>query len=90
MVRIKKRIITGAAVLITVTFAFLGCSRITPENYKKLNSGMTYEEVNSIIGDPANCESTIGIKSCIWEEGDKTIDVKFLTNKVLLFSSENL
>ncbi|MGD9212242.1 MAG: DUF3862 domain-containing protein [Desulfobacteraceae bacterium] len=68
-----------------------GCSKITPENYKKLNSGMVYEEVKKIIGDPVSCsESIIGFKSCDWEESDKTIDVIFLADKVFLFSSKNL
>ena len=88
--RRQKSLVLTAMVLMVTISVIMGCSKITPENFKKLNSGMTYEEVHKIIGDPASCESVIGIKSCIWEEGEKAIAVKFLSDKVLLFSSKDL
>lgn len=80
----------SAILLLSIFFAVMGCSKVTSENYNKLNSGMTYEQVQEIIGEPTSCESSIGIKSCAWEEGDKSIKVKFLADKVFLFSSKNL
>ena len=81
---------TITIILVGIFVLLMGCSKVTPENLKKINSGMTYAEVQKIIGDPANCESKIGLKSCVWEEGDKRIKVQFLAEKVLLFSSKNL
>lgn len=81
----------GIIFMVSIFSVLAGCSgKITPENFDKLNSGMTYEQVQKIIGDPASCESNIGIKSCTWEEGEKNINVKFLADKVFLFSSNNL
>ena len=86
----KRHFIFGVIMLMAVSFSVMGCKRITMENYRKLNSGMTYEEVQKIFGEPAGCETSIGIKSCSWKDGDKSIDIKFLADKVFLFSNENL
>ncbi len=91
MIRFKEtRYIATAILLVGILLAIMGCSKVTPQNFEKLNSGMSYEEVRKIIGEPTNCESMIGVKTCVWKDGEKTIDVKFLTDKVLLFSSSNL
>lgn len=90
MIRINKTTVIGMIALVGISLAGLGCSKVTAENYKQLNSGMTYEEVQKIIGEPANCESTLGFKSCVWEDGDKSISIKFLADSVLLFSKKNL
>ncbi len=91
MIRFKQiRYIAAAFILAGILLVGMGCSKITPQNFEKLNSGMSYEEVCKIIGEPTSCESMVGVKSCAWKDGEKTINVKFLTDKVLLFSSSNL
>ena len=42
------------------------CSKLTKENYEKLEAGMSQKEVNAIIGAADNCNTTLGTVSCIW------------------------
>ena len=72
------------------SLAIMGCSKVTQENYDRIKSGMTYEEVKKILGDPTNCESGLGIKSCVWQHGEKKIDIKILADQVIFLTSKNL
>ena len=68
----------------------LGCSKINQENYDKLKVGMDYDEVLEILGKPANCESILNMKNCIWEESSKSITIKIITDKVVFLSSHGI
>lgn len=68
----------------------LGCSKLTLENYNKIEPGMSYEEVAKLIGQPEKCDDVMGIKSCVWGDEKRSVNVTFAGNKVLLFSSSNL
>ena len=72
------------------TFIFLGCSKITQENYNKLKIGMEYNEVLKILGKPDHCESVLSMKNCIWEESSKSITIKIAANKVVFMSSHGI
>lgn len=67
-----------------------GCSKLTQDNYEKIEAGMTYDEVTHVIGEPTSCDSMFTIKQCQWKSGKKIIDIKLLNNKVVIFSAENL
>lgn len=68
----------------------LGCSKLTLENYNKIEPGMSYEEVVKLIGQPEKCDDVMGIKNCVWGDEKHSVNVTFAGNKVLLFSSSNL
>lgn len=68
----------------------LGCSKLTLDNYNKITSGMTYEEVTQLIGSPASCDDVMGVRNCTWGNERRSVNVSFLGGKVLLFSSSNL
>jgi len=70
--------------------AMLGCSKLTLENYSKISTGMTYEEVTRLIGPPDECDDVMGVRSCQWGNEKSAINVSFVGGKVLLFSSTNL
>jgi hypothetical protein len=72
------------------TFIFLGCSKITQENYNKLKIGMDYNEVLEILGKPDHCESVLTMKNCIWEESSKSITIKIIADKVVFLSSQGI
>jgi hypothetical protein len=72
------------------TFIFLGCSKITQENYNKLKIGMEYNEVLKILGKPDHCESVLSMKNCIWEESSKSITIKIIADKVVFLSSHGI
>jgi hypothetical protein len=87
-----KRIIMTKT-LLTVTAAallFSGCSKLSKENYDKIQSGMQYDEVVQLIGKPDNCSEAIGLSTCEWSSGDATVTINFIANKVTISSSSGL
>ena len=80
----KKLVATG--LLLTL----LGCSKLTLENYNKIEPGMSFEEVTQLIGEPAKCDDVMGMRSCSWGDEKRSVNVTFAADQVLLFSSNNL
>lgn len=76
----KKQIILLGCLLITA------CSKVTMENYDKLEVGMSQQQVKSVLGKPDVCEEKFGTNSCLW--GDKStrfIKVSFIADKAVFF-----
>jgi hypothetical protein len=69
-------IITAAILLLN------GCSKVTKKNYDKIESGMSYEEVVKLIGEPEECAETLGISNCEWEEDEAKIVITFISDQV--------
>ncbi len=67
-----------------------GCSKVTRENYDKIEMGMEYTQVVSLIGEPDSCDAAFGTKSCIWGNDAKNISVKFAGDVVVLPSMTGL
>jgi hypothetical protein len=67
-----------------------GCSKVTKENYDKIETGMPYDEVVQLIGKPKECSEALGISSCEWQNGKARVDIKFISNQVTFFSAEHL
>lgn len=76
--------------VITILLLLVACSKVTRENYQKLELGMSWQEVVQLLGEPDRCEALLNAKSCVWQEGDKSITVRFIGDEVILFSSEGL
>ncbi|MCK7576991.1 MAG: DUF3862 domain-containing protein [Chromatiales bacterium] len=91
MTQTKK---TAPHVPITIIVLFciglLGCSKLNKENYDKLEMGMAYDEVVKLFGDPDQCESLMAVKTCTWGKTPKTIKIRLIADKVVLFESEGL
>ena len=68
----------------------LGCGKATLENYNKITMGMSYDEVTELIGSPDQCDDLMGVRSCIWGDDKRSINVNFVSGKVLIYSSRNL
>ena len=77
-------------VLLFMSIALFGCSKLTRENYDKIKVGMDYQEVVSIIGEPDECDSALGAKSCTWGSDNKNITIKFIADKVVVPSMKGL
>jgi hypothetical protein len=74
-----------------VAFAALsGCSKVTTENYAKLEMGMEYQQVVALLGDPDHCDSVLMAKNCVWGTPPKTISIQLVSDKVALFQAEGL
>ncbi len=76
-----------------------GCgSKVTKSNLDKITNGMTLTEVEGILGKGTEATGASGAignltgsaKSVIWKDGDKTITVNFLNDKVVLKTSSGL
>lgn len=70
--------------------AMLGCSKLTLENYNKIGTGMTYDEVTALIGSPEQCDDVLGVRNCTWGDEKRSVSVSFVGGKVVLFTSSNL
>lgn len=80
----KKTLIALAACLLAA------CSKVTLENYNKLEMGQSYEQTVTLLGDPARCDEVIGVRQCLWGSEEKGVSVNFVAGKVVLFAARNL
>ena len=68
------------------------CSRVTQENFAKVQDGMTEQEVSAILGSPAESSSSsilgLSVTSSTWRGADAVITVRFVNGKVALKSFE--
>ena len=78
--------------IIVLTGALLAAcgSKVSLENYGKLRTGQSYDEVKQILGDPARCDEALGIRSCVWGDELRGINVNFVAGQVMLLSAKNL
>lgn len=67
-----------------------GCSKVTKENYDRIKTGMSYEEVVKLIGKPEACSETLGISGCEWKNGEATVSVKFIADQATIISADGL
>lgn len=68
----------------------MGCSKVTVKNYNRLEMGMTYQKVTALLGKPDQCDGAMGAESCTWGNDQRYINVKFVGDKVVLFSAKGL
>ncbi|MCH8079246.1 MAG: hypothetical protein E2O62_04605 [Gammaproteobacteria bacterium] len=66
----------------------LACSRVTEDNYDRIESGMEEAAVIKILGNPDE-SSSMGIgslsgKSSVWDDGKARISIQFFNDKVKL------
>lgn len=73
-----------------LALALTACSKVTVDNYNKLKSGMTYAEVERILGAPSKCSDVLTVRSCIWGDDKRHITVNFVADQVILYTSENI
>jgi hypothetical protein len=82
----KAKTLISAAMLLVL----LGCSKLTLENYNKIEPGMSFDEVTQLIGQPEQCDDVMGLRNCSWGDEKRSVSVTFAADKVLLFTSSNL
>jgi hypothetical protein len=75
------------AVPCAVLLLLAACSKVTQENYAKIHSGMTEQEVAAILGNPTESTSSslLGISgtNSKWVGGGAEITIRFVGGKVL-------
>ena len=70
----------------------LGCSKVTSDNYDKIETGMTVTQVEQILGkgtEEAGGAVAIGnlsgsAKTVTWGSGEKSITVTFANDKMVM------
>lgn len=86
---IYPRFAAGYICLLLCTL-LLSCSKVTNENYRQIRIGMTYPQVVQLLGEPARCDALLTARSCSWGSKGRTIDIQFVADQVVLFSSQGL
>jgi hypothetical protein len=81
----NRRAFAFAAILLLAA-----CSKVTQENFSKIQDGMTEAEVQALLGAPTSSSSVqiLGISgtASTWESGDSRITVRFVNGKLALKS----
>lgn len=71
-----------AAIILVIA----ACSKVTEDNYRKLESGMTLDQVQNLLGKADVSESTslagISTTRAEWHGKDGTISIRFIEEKV--------
>lgn len=86
IVEAKGKFVLAAVAILAIA----ACSKLTPDNYAKLKVGMGYTEVVNIVGKPNECSAILNAQSCQWKDGDREVQVKFVSEKVVFLSSKGL
>jgi len=77
-----------ALVLASLLFVLAACSKVTPENFARIQDGMPEEQVLDLLGKPTESSSVnlLGVSgtSSRWVSGDTAITVRFVNGKVAL------
>lgn len=64
----------------------VGCSKVKQENFAKVQTGMTEQEVAAILGSPTESTSrdVLGVTGTTsrWVSGDAAITIRFVGGKV--------
>ncbi|MHC4444956.1 MAG: DUF3862 domain-containing protein [Planctomycetota bacterium] len=94
----KYRNLIGAVLVGLILLAFAGCSKVTQENYDKINNGMTLDEVQKILGKGTEKSGISGAagnvtgsaKILTWGTEEKGITITFANDKVILKTQKGL
>ena len=79
------------AIVALGALSLTACSKLTKENYDKLEMGMTQDEVEAIIGSADNCGKTMGAMACTWgNEDSKHVKIVFMGDKAVTFTYDGL
>ncbi|MFA3790295.1 DUF3862 domain-containing protein [Aliiglaciecola sp. SL4] len=74
-----------------ISILLAGCSKVTLENYDRVEMGMIKSDVEMILGKADNCEAVIGTHSCIWgNEEEKYIKVSFIMDRAAVITKKGL
>jgi hypothetical protein len=86
----RSKMLPSALVILSLCFLVVACGNLSQENYDKIKVGMSYQEVEKILGSNPTCDSAMGVKSCTWGTAEKHVKVQFVADKVTLHSAKGL
>jgi hypothetical protein len=77
-------------ILLVLVCMLFGCSKLTADNYAKIQTGIAYSEVVRILGKPDSSSEALFVKNCVWGNEQKNITVNFVGDKAILSTSRNI
>ncbi|TXH03220.1 MAG: hypothetical protein E6R07_13020 [Nevskiaceae bacterium] len=81
---LRLPVLASAAALLLLA----ACSRVTADNYAKISSGMSRDEVHGILGSPDEASGGgiggLTMTTETWKGGKQTISITFAGDKVAL------
>jgi hypothetical protein len=86
----RSKAILAAALILALCLQLTGCSKLTQENYDRIKVGMSFQEVEKLLGSSPTCDSAMGMKSCTWGTADKFVKIQFVAEKVALHAAKGL
>ena len=76
------------ALMIVALLLLVACSKVTQENFAKVQDGMSEEQVRAVLGTPTDSSSVsvLGVSGTVsrWVSGDAVITVRFVNGKAAL------
>lgn len=85
-----KILFSRLAATAALALALAACSKITQENFAKIEQGMPEQQVIALLGSPTESSSidVLGVSgtSSRWVGGDGQISIRFVNGKVALKS----
>lgn len=85
-----SKVISAAMLILVMGFSLTGCSNLTQDNYDKIQMGMSFQDVEKLLGSDATCDSVMGMKSCTWGNNDRFVKIQFMADKVVLHVAKGL
>lgn len=82
--------IFAALLAVAALISACGNSKLTPANYAKLEVGMDYGQVTTLLGTPSSCDDILGAKRCTWGDDKRYIQIHFIANKTAAYQARNI
>ncbi|MBQ4847645.1 DUF3862 domain-containing protein [Pseudoalteromonas sp. MMG005] len=76
--------------IIAGLLSLAGCSKVSLENYNKIEVGMDKTELEQVLGTADNCEEKTLHTNCTWGDETQYIKVTLVTDKVTLYTKKGL
>ncbi|WP_338366036.1 DUF3862 domain-containing protein [uncultured Pseudoalteromonas sp.] len=76
--------------IIAATLSLAACSKVTLENYEKIEVGMDKAEVEAILGAADNCVEKTLHTNCVWGDESKNIEITLVSDKVTIYSKHGI
>ena len=73
-------------IAVSLCLLLIACTRVNQENYDKVTSGMTYDQVINILGEPTKTTQLglgeLSTTTAIWECQNAKVVIQFFNDKV--------
>ncbi|TMO79040.1 DUF3862 domain-containing protein [Pseudoalteromonas sp. S3776] len=76
--------------IIAAALSLAACSKVSLENYEKIEVGMDRAEVEAILGSADNCVEKTLHTNCVWGDESKNIEITLVSDKVTIYSKHGI